>query len=260
MRAFWQFVSIITIGLILITVYSFVNYELKLGDVSLKKAGIKKYLFFSDSIESPEVQNFAFLEKDEPSDSIVVDTTAQHVLLIGDSMLEGLMLRFRDYAEYNGHTMKTVIWYSSQSMWYGSCDTLAHFIRKEKPTFVILSIGSNELFIKDIKNARRKYVKRIVAQMDTIPFIWVGPPNWKDDTGINDLIVEHVGLGRYFESKKLTYKRGRDGAHPTRESAVVWMDSIAAWMRTDCSYRINMEVPPTRSKISANTTLLQPLK
>ncbi len=260
MRALWQFVSIITIGLILITVYSFVEIEFNLGNITVKKSGVKKYLFFSDSIETIEVQNIAHIEAAQSAHSVVVDSSAQHILLIGDSMLEGLMLRMRDYVEYNGHTMKTVIWYSSQTLWYGTSDTLAYFIRKEKPTFVFLSLGSNELFIRDIKNARNKYVKRIVSQMDTLPFVWIAPPNWKDDTGINDLILENVGTGRYFESKKLKYKRGKDGAHPTRASAVVWMDSIASWMRNESAYRIKMDVPDKRSKISANTTLLQPKK
>lgn len=260
MRALWQFISILFITAALITSYSFVDFELKIGDYTVKKSGIKKFIFFSDSFDSPQVLNLAHLENPREKDTVITDTTSQHILLIGDSMLEGLMLRLRDYVAYNGHSMKTVIWYSSSTLWYGTSDTLSYYIEKEKPTYIMLVLGANELFIRDIKNKRRKYVKRIITQMDTIPFIWVGPPNWKDDTGINDLIWKNVGMGRYFESKKLSYNRMSDGAHPTRASAVVWMDSIAAWIRNESDYRIKMEVPDKRYKISTNATLLQPKK
>ncbi len=260
MKALIQFIAILIITAVIISVYSFADYELKIGDYTVKKSGIKKYILFSDTIESPAVLNFEHLEDSAETETVVTDTASQKILLIGDSMLEGLMLRLRDYTEYNGHTMKTVIWYSSSSLWYGTSDTLSYFIKQEKPTYVILVLGANELFIRDIKNKRKKYVNKIVAQMDTIPFIWVGPPNWKDDTGINDLILDAVGKGRYFESKKLKYNRMKDGAHPTRASAVSWMDSIAVWIANESNYRIKMDMPDKRYKVSPNATLLQPKK
>ncbi len=187
-----------------------------------------------------------------------VDSSAQKFLFIGDSMLEFLRIRLNDYCRKNGHTMNTVIWYSSSSLWYGQCDTLKHFIHKHKPTYVLLCLGANELFIKDIKTERAPFVSHIVKQMGDLPFVWIGPPNWKDDTGINDLILSYTGKSRYYPSKNLSYNRTRDGAHPTRESAYKWMDSVAVYLQKDARHRILMEMPDTFFGKIPPTEILQP--
>jgi hypothetical protein len=175
-------------------------------------------------------------------------------------MLEGLMYRAKEYTDFNGHQLYPVIWYSSSTLWYGQYDTLSYFIKKYKPSYIMIVLGANELFVGNIFEKRNKYVKRILQQIDTIPYVWIGPPNWKDDTGINDMIITNVGKGHYFESKKLTYKRGHDGAHPVRSSSNMWMDSIAQWMMTDCQHPILMQQPTVKETPHPNPTLLQPLK
>lgn len=260
-RSVWQFISILVITFALITFYSFREQPVEIFSYELKQSGIKDFMW-GDPIETLAFAEMQSLQTLNEKDTVITDTTAQRILLIGDSMLEGLMLRLRDYAAYNGHDMKSVIWYSSSTLWYGTSDTLAYYIKQYKPTYVMLVLGANELFIGDIKNKRLKYVKRIVAQMDTVPYVWVGPPNWKDDTGINELILANVGEKRYFPSKDLSYDRASDGAHPTRASARVWMDSVAQWVRSKSAYRIKLDTPPDslRFKGSPNATLLQPKK
>jgi hypothetical protein len=185
-----------------------------------------------------------------------MDTSAQRLLLIGDSMLEGLMKRVTDYRIFNHHHQKTVLWYSSSTKAYGSTDTLEHFIRTYKPTFIIMSLGSNEMFFPKIKEKRKIYVENILEDMDTIPFVWIGPPNWKEDTGINDLIEEIIGEDRYFLSKNLSFKRTSDGIHPKHSSSRVWMDSVASWIEKKSRYPIKMAFPDKRYKKSHNLTIL----
>ena len=257
-KTLWQFISILIIAFALIGIYSFVDYEVKVSNFTLKKSNFKDFIFRVDSAESEAIVQLNQYTDTIKSDKIVVDTTSQKILLIGDSMLEGLMLRLRDYTAYNGHEMKTVIWYSSSTLWYGTSDTLKYWINKYEPTYVMLVLGANELFVRDIKTKRLKYVKKIISQIGDIPYVWVGPPNWKDDTGINDLILRFTGKYNYFPSKDLTYRRTKDGAHPTHSSAVMWMDSIASWITNKSLYRIKLDVPDKRYKISPNATLLQP--
>jgi hypothetical protein len=196
-------------------------------------------------------------DKDKQQDTI--DTTSQKILLIGDSMLEGLMPRLKDYTAHNHHDLKTVIWYSSSTAYFGRSDTLKYFIKQYKPTYIMLVLGANELFVSDIIRKRKPFVKHILNQIDTINYVWIGPPNWKDDTGINDLILSSVGKRHYFPSKNLTYQRTRDGAHPTRSSSSVWMDSIAVWVMRDSQHPIKLEKPLKKNNKSGNVTLLQPL-
>ena len=187
-----------------------------------------------------------------------LDTATQSILFIGDSMLEGLSPRLAAYAKENGHKMNTVIWYSSTSNVWGECDTLQTFIKRFKPSYIFICLGANELFVKDIAQKRDKYVKSILSQIGEIPYLWIGPPNWKPDTGINDLIAANTKPGGFFLSNGMTFDRAKDGAHPTRSSAVMWMDSVVRWMPQNCAHPIRLEVPVERLGKPQRVVVLQP--
>ncbi|NTW33826.1 MAG: SGNH/GDSL hydrolase family protein [Bacteroidetes bacterium] len=241
--------------LIIFTIYSFALVPIKLFNIEIKQSGIKE--FISPSM-LPQGKLLINSRKSSYVQHSPVDSTAQRFLLIGDSMLEGLGYRLNDYCKKNGHKMNSVIWYSSSTLWYGSCDTIAYFIKKFDPTYIVLVIGSNELFIRDIIRNRDKFVKNILRQMGDKKFIWVGPPNWKKDSGINDLIARNTGEKKYFPSKNLTFNRNSDGAHPTRQSASMWMDSIASFIMKKSMYPVILNYPDEAAKKSPPTTLLGP--
>ncbi len=186
------------------------------------------------------------------------DTSAQRILFIGDSMLEGLTRRLSDYAMENKHTLTSVIWYSSTSQHWAESDTLEYFIRKTEPTFIAICLCSNELFVRDL-DERDKWLSQIVQKMGDIPFVWISPPNWTEDTGINDLIIKNVGAQRYFDSRHLTLQRGRDKIHPTFKAAERWMDSVAVWMSgTTTRHPIKMDQPTIKRKRRFSQYILAP--
>lgn len=175
------------------------------------------------------------------------DTASHTILLIGDSMLEGIAPRLAAYAEHNGHTLYSVMWYSSTSKVWGSSDRLRGYISRLQPTFIIVCLGANELNVRDIAERRGKYVRRIVDDIDTIPYLWIGPPNWRRDTGINDLIRATTAPGTFFLSDGMDFERTADGAHPTRTSAALWVDSVMRWMPANARYPIRMDEPEIAS-------------
>ena len=181
----------------------------------------------------------------------------QKILFIGDSMLEGLMKRFIDYADQNNHELQTVVWYSSTTDVWANTDTLQYFMKKFDPSYIVICLGGNELFVRDI-DKRKENIKKIVKKFGDTPYVWVSPPNWKDDTGINDAIISVVGKGRYFDSRSLTLARKADHAHPTDPAAVQWMDTIARWIKSPaCDNPLVMEWP--EKDVSArNVTMLAP--
>ncbi len=258
MKKTWQFILMIVLTGVVLTFYSFIDYQVKIGDVELKKTSIKEFIIGDTT--PVEAMLVVFHEQEK----ITMDSSSQRILLIGDSMLEQLRWRVRDYCVENEHELKTVMWYSSQSKWFGESDTLKYYINDFKPTYVILVLGANELFVGDIKKKRNKFVRRIVKQMDTVPFIWVGPPNWRDDTGINNLILRYCGRTKYYPSYKITQNKGfaryADGAHPKPHAAARWMDSVAVWIMNDSKHPIMLNKPEEKSKGSTNTTILLPLK
>lgn len=187
-----------------------------------------------------------------------VDTCGKTILFVGDSMLEGLSPRLAAYARHNGDTLYSVIWYSSTSEVWGRSDKLAGYIKRIKPDYIFICLGANELFVRDIAEKRDKYVKKIVSDIGNIPFVWIGPPNWKPDTGINDLIAANVPQGCFFLSNGMHFDRSKDGAHPTRASAIQWMDSIARWMPAHAAHPISMTVPAERTAKAARVFIHQP--
>lgn len=185
------------------------------------------------------------------ADTAPCDTASQTILFIGDSMLEGLGPRLAAYAEENGHGLHTVIWYGSTTERWGSTDRLRSYIEKVEPTFIFICLGANELSIMDIVAEREEYVENIIADIGDIPYLWIGPPNWKADTGINELIGKHTAPGTFFLSAGMDFERGDDGAHPTYESAYSWMDSVARWIPLHSRHPIRLEKP---SKTKAKAT------
>lgn len=250
---------IITLSLLIFVVVSFCSAEEYIG------AGIRKSTFAERLTRQPDTSEPADTTANETSsladllDTVPTDTASQRILIIGDSMLEGLNPRLAAYAKANGHTLNSVIWYSSQSEYWGTCDTLAVFLRRFNPTYIFISLGGNELFVRDIARKREKYVRNFLAQIGDIPYLWIGPPNWKPDTGINDLIARCVKPGSFFLSNGMHFDRAKDGAHPTHASAALWMDSVARWMPKHCSHPIRMDKPAADLKARPDhVVVLQP--
>lgn len=158
-----------------------------------------------------------------------VDTTRQRVLFFGDSMTSGLFYRLDDYCQANGHTLYSFTWYSATTQSFAESNLLDTYIKRYNPTFCIICLGSNELFVRDL-GERQKYIAQILQKIGNRPYVWISPPNWKKDTGMDSLILKAVGSGRFFNSSRLSLQRSEDHIHPTIDASSVWMDSIAAWL------------------------------
>ncbi len=238
----------------------------KLFGHEIASSGMAEALFGTDQeqeADEPEPQALSAdsLATDSLSDEqpvLEVDTAAQRLLLIGDSMLEGLSPRLAAYAKENGHKLFTVIWYSSTSQVWGECQKLRECIMEYRPTFVFICLGANELFVKNITVRRAKYVKEIISQIGDLPYLWIGPPNWKEDTGINSLIEANARQGGFFLSNGMSFDRTSDGAHPTRRSACEWMDSVVRWMPENSFHPIRLEKPQASTAKPDKLVLLQP--
>ena len=251
-RPLWEFVAILAIVIFTLSFYAWIEKEAEIQGVKIKKSPLKAYL--NPPPESPILSmNIANIYTDtwQKNKELIrkeaIDSSKQVILLTGDSMCEGLMFRFQDYAKLNGHTLKTVIWYSSGTVGWSKSDSLRKLVKLHNPSYIFFTTGSNELFIRDI-HEREKYIKNIIEQAGDKPFIWIGPPNWAEDTGINDLIVKNTGKDRYFKSKGLTFQRASDGAHPTWGSAAVWADTIAGWVMQKARKKILLQKPPQSTR------------
>lgn len=249
---------LLAIALIVVLAYSFVD------DVSLFGHVLKKAPFAENLLESPSDaadDSLLTLENELVENTPVVapvDSTPQSILLIGDSMTLNLALRLSQYAKQNGHSFHAVNWDSSNTRTWGNCDTLSHFIKEFDATYVFISLGSNELYIKK-PESRIPDIKNILAQIGDLPYVWIGPPNWKEDYGINDVIRKSCRKGSFFLSEGIELDRKRDHIHPTRKASVVWMDSIMRWIPAS-AHPIVMDLPADSiGKVNPNVTFLKAL-
>lgn len=186
------------------------------------------------------------------------DSAPQSLLIIGDSMTLNLALRLAEYAKHNGHDIHAVNWDSSNTKIWASCDTLDAFINRYDVTYVFISLGSNELYLKNF-DSRRPYIESILSKIGDIPYVWIGPPNWKEDAGFNDLLAEMCRPGSFFRTEGMKLDRKKDHIHPTRQASALWIDSIARWMPLS-AHPILMDTPPdTIGKANAHVTYLKAL-
>lgn len=251
--------SLLATAFAIIATYSCFD-PIKTGAVEIRTSTIAQSLTKDHRPQPATADTLAIPAPTAQATPAPTDTTAQTILIIGDSMLEGINPRLAAYARAAGHTLHSVIWYSSTTEYWGTCDTLSVFMRRYHPTFVFISLGANELFVRDIQAKRTPYLRNILSQLGNTPYLWIGPPNWRDDTGINRMIEANTPPGCYFKSQGMHFDRAKDGAHPTHASAAQWVDSIARWIPLHSAHPILMPHPDQAKARPASVTVLAPKK
>lgn len=152
----------------------------------------------------------------------------ERILLIGDSQLEAMRKPFYNYITSNGHQLAaTVLWYGSSSKNWANTDTLDYYVKKYKPTMVVLVLGLNELFMNDL-DQRRVNIQKIKSNLVAagLNHYWIGPAAWKKDLGVIEIMQNEWG-NRFYPSHKLTLGRAKDNRHPSNDAAWVWMKAVA---------------------------------
>lgn len=233
---------LLSVAMVIVVIIALCD-DIRLGVWTVKKAPISDFLL-KDSLHDEErmaMEMDSLMLEDEKQKVIVTDSAPQSIFIFGDSMTFNLALRLAQYARQNGHTINSVNWDSSNTKIWAEHDTLSYYIDKFKPTQIFISLGSNELYFKD-PSSRAPYVKKILEVIDTIPYVWIGPPNWKEDTGINDMLERICRRGCFFRSAGMEFKRKKDNIHPTRESSAFWIDSLVKWLPKS-SHPIVMDMP-----------------
>lgn len=256
-KAYWGLIAILVLALAAFAALSFMPDGVNVGGTRLKTASFAQDLFSTSESEKDSAAT-AEAAPAKPARA-PMDTTSQVILFIGDSMLEGLGPRLAAYASENGHTLINVIWYSSSTEIWGSTTKVQEYINQFHPTYIFVCLGTNELFVSDIKHKRQRYLDNILAQIGDIPYVWIGPPNWKPDTGINEMLQASCAPGSFFLSNGQQFTRASDGAHPTRSSAAAWCDRVCSWVMTTGAHPIKLN-RPTAARARCRTLVLQPVQ
>ena len=262
-KHYWGLWTLLLTALLLFVVLSFKTDGFRIGSMEIKTASFAQSAKESLDGETAKVAAKKSKRRGEAVQADTtwrapMDTTAKNILFIGDSMLEGLGERLAKYTHKNGHTLVEVIWYSSSTKCWAESARLTKLINKYHPNYIFICLGANELYVPNIKTARKPYLKKILAEIGDIPYLWIGPPNWDEDTGINALLADNLSEGCFYYSANDKFTRSRDGAHPTRASAHVWMDRVVKWMATKCAHPIRLEKPGDGIRRADRIVIYQP--
>jgi lysophospholipase L1-like esterase len=157
-----------------------------------------------------------------------VSLAGKTVLLIGDSMAEGIGWFLRGKVEAANATYVGEPWCSSTTCSWQGTGRLREMLERHKPDIVFIALGSNEIFIKQ-PEARAPIIRQMVQEIGDRPAYWIGPPSWKPDKGIVRVIEENFQPGHFYNSNDLVVPRRKDGAHPTYEGYQTWTELIWNW-------------------------------
>lgn len=222
---------LITITLVIFIGLSFAE-DIKIGNHTLSKAYFPETLLakdeekeiLPDTIEIPDTVSVRQETVIEP------DTTVHNVLVFGDSMTHHLAMSIAKYGSKNNYKVTGVTWESSSIPGWRYSSKIKEYMEMVKPDFVIISLGSNEMELKHFER-RIPDIQFIADEMGNIPYIWVGPPLWKEDRGVYSMLEKALPKGKVFKIENLDIERGPDHVHPTKKGADVWADTLMRWIK-----------------------------
>lgn len=179
-------------------------------------------------------------------DTYKPDSTKKfNIALIGDSQAGGLIRFLNDYCQENNYRFSfAIVWYSASIFNYAYADTIQHVLNKYKPDFLFVALGLNELWARDLERRKTATIK-FLNKINHIPYCFIGPANYMEDKGINNIYASCVDNGKFFLSKDMNLPKGNDGRHPSMAGYKIWMDSIANWMYRESIYHLKM-APPSK--------------
>jgi len=172
----------------------------------------------------------------------------QRILLMGDSECGGLCYPLNDYCKANGHELvATLVWNSASILNYAYSDTVVKVIEKYKPTYIFIVLGLNEMYVRDLSK-RQKAAAILARKLEGIPYTWVGPANYMEDYGINNVFMQAAKSGAFYLTKQLSLPKGKDKRHPNKEGYKIWMDSLANWVSHSARYPLPLAPPSRRNR------------
>ncbi|MEK0420858.1 MAG: SGNH/GDSL hydrolase family protein [Bacteroidetes bacterium] len=176
----------------------------------------------------------------------ITDSTRHNILLIGDSEAEGLVYPLNDYCIANKHKLLGCVkWYSASIYNFAKADTIVKIVRRFNPSYIIIVVGLNEIYARDLKE-REKAAKLLIKKLQGRPYCWIGPANWVEDFGINNVFARSADPGTYYWTKKLKLPRAGDGRHPNVAGYKIWMDSVAKWLTYSARWPLKLTPPSKR--------------
>lgn len=147
------------------------------------------------------------------------------VLHIGDSMVPLVGNYLRPVYQERGARYVMLSTHSSSTRSWASDARLAAALAEHDPDLVLISLGTNELFDRDLTSIARA-IEQLTARVAPRACLWIAPPAWAKDAGFAQTLRDHSGSCQVFDSTRLPFTRQSDGRHPDWSSSYRWATEV----------------------------------
>ena len=141
--------------------------------------------------------------------------------MVGGGLCKALAPRFKA----DGTKFIRDVWESASIMAFDESDRIPTLMKRYNPDLVLLTLGANDVF-NDHPEYMVKHIESIVKKLGHRDCVWIGPPLWKKDKGLIEVIRNHAAPCRFYDSQGLVLQRAGDGIHPTEKGGEVWADAF----------------------------------
>ncbi|WP_394828887.1 SGNH/GDSL hydrolase family protein [Pendulispora albinea] len=148
----------------------------------------------------------------------------QTVLHVGDSTVgyygglsRALEARFKAEGAHYVHD----VWTSASIVTFDHSDKFKKLIARHNPDLILITLGTNDVFIPSPQGFAH-HVASIAKRTEGRECYWIGPPTWKKDTGIVEVIRQNAAPCKFFDSSLMKIQRRVDGIHPTDKGGETW--------------------------------------
>jgi lysophospholipase L1-like esterase len=202
-------------------------WEFEIGAAHLQLTSTRGPIV-NGAVRLPAGGEVSFTAWPEGDGAFPVSLGGKSVLLVGDSMAEGIAAPLQKKVEAAGGHFIDGHERSSTIVWWQGSGKLRDLLAEYHPDIVFIALGANEIFIEK-PELRAPLIKEMVAELGTRPAFWVGPPSWKPDKGLVHVIDDNFQSGHFYNSNELKVPRAPDGKHPTAQGYQYWTELIWDW-------------------------------
>lgn len=168
----------------------------------------------------------------------------ERLLLLGDSMAEGLAPHLRALAAEHGVEFHALARRGSRIDEWAADPSLEDLLTDFQPHVVLVALGTNDVYslsaLERSGGAIRPLLDRLVGWPHRDDYglgaavVWVMPPSLPDELGgfeRDDALLDRIrDEARTFPSDELDIPRAPDGVHPTAAGYAAWAGALWQWL------------------------------
>jgi acyl-CoA thioesterase-1 len=155
------------------------------------------------------------------------------VVHTGDSMVGGgLCKALSPKFQAEGTKFVRDVWEAASLPMFAESDRLPKLMKKYDPDLVLISLGANDILTVHPEYFAQ-HIEAIVRKVGNRDCYWIGPPPWKGEHGLIDVMREHSSPCKFFDSAPLVLERRPDGIHPTEKGGVIWADALWDFLKDE---------------------------